>query len=85
MERGELDLREVVDGGPATRRQARRRRGASRLRLEIADALPSIVGDRVQLQQVVLNLLLNAIDAVAAGDRPAPRDRGAARAVAATA
>ncbi len=41
-----------------------------RLRLEIADALPKIVGDRVQLQQVALNLLSNAIDAVATSDRP---------------
>jgi signal transduction histidine kinase len=42
-----------------------------RFGLEIAAALPKIVGDRVELQQVVLNLLSNAIDAVAAGDRPA--------------
>jgi FixJ family two-component response regulator len=36
--------------------------------LDIPDALPRIVGDRVQLQQVVLNLLLNAFDAVAANE-----------------
>jgi signal transduction histidine kinase len=42
-----------------------------RLRLEIAEGLPKVVGDRVQLQQVALNLLSNAIDAVAAGERPA--------------
>ena len=34
------------------------------------DALPKLVGDRVQLQQVMLNLLSNAIDAAAVGDRP---------------
>jgi PAS domain S-box-containing protein len=34
------------------------------LALEIAPALPSVQGDRVQLQQVVLNLLLNAMDAL---------------------
>ena len=40
-----------------------------RLRLEVADGVPAIVGDRVQLQQVALNLLSNAIDAAAAGAR----------------
>jgi PAS domain S-box-containing protein len=33
-------------------------------RLELADDLPPVTGDRVQLQQVILNLLFNALDAV---------------------
>jgi len=41
------------------------------LHLELADPLPTIMGDRIQLQQVILNLLRNASDAMAAvEDRP---------------
>ena len=36
------------------------------LRISIPDGLPRIYGDPVQLQQVVLNLLVNAIDAIRA-------------------
>ena len=36
------------------------------LRSELADAIPSVLGDRVQLQQVLLNLLINAAEAMSA-------------------
>jgi signal transduction histidine kinase len=41
------------------------------LRTEFAPALPTILGDRVQLQQVIINLVMNGIEAMqAAMDRP---------------
>ena len=46
-------------------------RGRVLLRTELADDLPPITGDRVQLQQVILNLVRNATDAMSAvNDRP---------------
>jgi PAS domain S-box-containing protein len=41
------------------------------LRMELAPALPAILGDRVQLQQVIINLVMNGIEAMqAVTDRP---------------
>jgi PAS domain S-box-containing protein len=41
------------------------------LRTELVDDLPSVLGDRVQLQQVILNLMRNASDAMSGvEDRP---------------
>ncbi|MFA9216551.1 MAG: sensor histidine kinase, partial [Sphingomonadaceae bacterium] len=37
-----------------------------RLRLALAPALPPVLADRVQLQQVIINLLMNAVQAMAA-------------------
>jgi len=59
-------IREIV---ALTRREVDRR-GAS-LRTNLAANLPLVTGDRVQLQQVLLNLIMNALDAVSAlTDRP---------------
>ena len=38
------------------------------LRTELAPTLPSVAGDRVQLQQVLLNLIVNAIEAMSGVD-----------------
>jgi PAS domain S-box-containing protein len=35
------------------------------LRLELAPALPAVLGDRVQLQQVIINLIVNGMEAMA--------------------
>ena len=46
------------------------RRDASLL-TELADGLPAVLADRVQLQQLLLNLMMNALDAMSAvTDRP---------------
>jgi C4-dicarboxylate-specific signal transduction histidine kinase len=52
-------IREVVD---MTRSEMDKRR--VRLRLDLAIELPPILGDRVQLQQVMVNLILNAMEAM---------------------
>ena len=67
---------EPVDLNEATREvialsSSERQRHRVILRTELADDLPPVMGDRVQLQQVVLNLLLNASDAmIDVDDRP---------------
>jgi signal transduction histidine kinase len=70
VEHGELAPAEVLEEVLRLVGREAEARGV-RLHLEIAGALPKIVGDRVQLQQVVLNLLSNAMDAAAAGTRSA--------------
>ena len=52
-------VREVIE---LTRGEALKNKVA--LRTELADRLPVVRGDRVQLQQVVLNLILNAVQAM---------------------
>jgi PAS domain S-box-containing protein len=55
-------IREVVE---LTRGEAVKS-GVS-VRMDLAEGLPPVQGDRVQLQQVVLNLILNGIEAMAGG------------------
>jgi PAS domain S-box-containing protein len=67
---------ELVDLNDAAREviamsSAELRRSRSVLQTDFAELLPAVSGDRVQLQQVILNLLLNATDAMAGiEDRP---------------
>ena len=49
--------------------QAELKKNGVKLRLNLDPALPVIDGDRVQLQQVILNLLINAIEAMGSIER----------------
>jgi PAS domain S-box-containing protein len=57
-----VDLNEIVRDMIAMVRHELQRAGVS-LKTSLAEELAAVPGDRVQLQQVVLNLILNAIDA----------------------
>jgi PAS domain S-box-containing protein len=48
-------------------------KGWATIRTQMADDLPLVVGDRVQLQQLVLNLIMNAVEAMS-GVRDRPRE-----------
>jgi signal transduction histidine kinase len=69
-EMAQLDINDViVDTMPLVQRQALSNR--VKLTLELAPELPPVRGDRVQLQQVIINLIINGIEAMASvSDRP---------------
>jgi C4-dicarboxylate-specific signal transduction histidine kinase len=58
-----LDMNEVIEELTVFLRDEADRRGIS-VRTRLARDLPRVKGDRVQLQQVVLNLLMNGMDAM---------------------
>jgi C4-dicarboxylate-specific signal transduction histidine kinase len=63
LRRAPLAINDVIDDVMAlANRMLRQRRIA--VRLDLAPDLPSVVGDRIQLQQVLLNLVFNAADAI---------------------
>jgi len=64
FERKEFDLNGVVGELEAIMRTEAKRRGVA-LEIRRAPETLAIIGDRVQIQQVLINLVLNAMDAVA--------------------
>jgi PAS domain S-box-containing protein len=58
-----LDMNEAIEE-VVILTQSEVRRNKVALRMELATDLPAVMGDRVQLQQVVVNLILNAIEAM---------------------
>ncbi|WP_024508029.1 PAS domain S-box protein [Bradyrhizobium sp. ARR65] len=70
IEKVSLDLNQVI-GGAMALVQREFVSHAVAARTELSPALPRIIGDRIQLQQVIINLVMNAIEAMdAATDRP---------------
>jgi PAS domain S-box-containing protein len=67
-----LDINEVVGEVIALTRSELRSSRTS-LQTQLADGLPPVQGDRIQLQQVVLNLILNAVEAMS-GSSDQPRE-----------
>src|SRR5262249_8830394 len=66
-----LDLNDVVRDVIALLREELETEGVT-VRLELAGGLPQVWGDRIQLQQVVLNLVTNGAEAMS-GLRDRPR------------
>jgi signal transduction histidine kinase len=63
VEKVPLDLNNVVrEAITLVQRELSRHRVS--LRTELAPALPMILGDRIQLQQVIINLVMNGIEAM---------------------
>jgi C4-dicarboxylate-specific signal transduction histidine kinase len=70
IEKVPLDINDVVKGVIALVQREMDSHRVS-LRMEFAPALPMILGDRVQLQQVIINLVMNGIEAMqSVTDRP---------------
>src|SRR6202012_847165 len=58
-----IDINQLISTVLALVRHELRKHGIE-LRTELDESLPALEGDRVQLQQVVLNLVMNAIEAI---------------------
>jgi PAS domain S-box-containing protein len=69
-EKERLDMNHAIQEVAALA-QGEVRRSRVALRMELAADVPPVLGDRVQLQQVILNLVMNGVEAMASvSDRP---------------
>ena len=66
-EKARLDINQTIREVVKLTRNEAARKGVT-LRMDLAADLPPVLGDRVQLQQVILNLVMNGVEAMA----PAP-------------
>ena len=62
-ERAEIDLNETIDNVADLVRMDAREHGAA-VALDLVDGLPSVVADAIQIQQVILNLAHNGVEAM---------------------
>jgi two-component system, LuxR family, sensor kinase FixL len=60
----QLDIRQIVQEVVALIQNEAARKGVT-LHMELDSQLPPVLGDRVQLQQVILNLVMNGVEAMA--------------------
>jgi len=71
-QKSQFDLNEMVREVIVLTQAELHRNGIS-LRAQLSESLPRVVADRIQLQQVLLNLILNAVESMA-GIRDQERD-----------
>ncbi len=64
-----VDLQDIVERVLALQKSALKRSRVKAV-MTMADDLPAVIGDPQELQQVVLNAVVNAIDAIEASGRP---------------
>ena len=68
-EKVRVDINQLIEDVIAMT-PAELRRNHVRVRTELAEDLPAVVGDQIQLQQVLLNLVINAIEAMSTVNGP---------------
>jgi C4-dicarboxylate-specific signal transduction histidine kinase len=68
-EKGPVRINQVIEETAALAEGQASRNNVS-IALELAPDLPAVLGDTIQLQQVILNLLMNGIEAMTSVDRP---------------
>ena len=68
-----LDINQAIEE-VVTLAQSEVQRNRVSLQSRLANDLPPVMGDRIQLQQVILNLIINAIEAISGGVGEGPRD-----------
>jgi two-component system sensor kinase FixL len=68
-EKSEEDLNNIIQDSLAMAMIGQRSRNVA-IKLELGSSLPKALIDRVQVQQVIVNLVRNALEAIAQGGKP---------------